>query len=103
MPVSPNSRFAALPVLEVTAPDGSRRHVIGLGLHGTGSAGDQIHQVRHGEAIDLIAVRLLGDEQLWWRILDVNPAGYPLDLAAGDVLRLPDPAPATRANRARTF
>jgi hypothetical protein len=103
MPVSPNSRFAGLPVLEVTAPDGSRRHVIGLGLRGTGAAGDRVHPVRQGEAIDLIAVRLLGDERLWWRILDVNPAVYPLDPGPGDVLRLPDPVPATRANRARTF
>ena len=103
MPVSSNSRFAGLPVLEVTAPDGSRRHVLGLLLQGTVAAGGRTHQVRQGESIDLIAARALGDEQLWWRVLDVNPAQYPLDLAPGELLGLPDPGPATRASRARTF
>ncbi|SBT43176.1 hypothetical protein FHG89_17100 [Micromonospora orduensis] len=103
MPIPPSSRFAGLPVLEVVAPDGSRRHVLGLRLHTTGTAGTETHRVRQGEQIDLIARRRLGDEQLWWRVLDVNPVRYPLDLTPGEQLRLPDPGQATRANRARSF
>jgi hypothetical protein len=103
MPVAPGSRFAGLPVYEVAAPDGSRRHVIGLRLATSGVPGDRVHQSRHGESIDLIARRRLGDERLWWRVLDVNPLRYPLDLAAGDLLTLPEPGPATRASRARSF
>lgn len=103
MPVPRGSRFTGLPVFEVTAPDGTRRHVIGLRLTATGVAGEQTHRVRQGEAVDLIARRRLGDEQLWWRLLDVNPLRYPLDLTPGEQLRLPEPGVVTRANRARSF
>ena len=103
MPIPQSSRFAGLPVLEVTAPDGSRRHVVGLRLQATAEPGAETHRVRQGDAIDLIARRRLGDEQLWWRVLDVNPLRYPLDLTPGEQVRLPDPGLATRANRARRF
>jgi nucleoid-associated protein YgaU len=103
MPVPQGSRFAGLPVFEVAAPDGGRRHVLGLRLRATDKASGETHQVRQGESIDLIARRRLGDEQLWWRVLDANPLRYPLDLAPGEQLRLPDPGQATRANRARSF
>lgn len=103
MPVPQGSRFAGLPVFEVTAPDGTRRHVIGLRLTATGTAGEQTHRVRQGEAVDLIARGRLGDEKSWWRLLDVNPLRYPLDLVPGEQLRLPEPGRATRANRARSF
>jgi hypothetical protein len=103
MPITQNSRFAELPILEVTAPDGGRRHVIGLRLRATGEPGGETHRVRQGDAIDLIARRRLGDEQLWWRVLDVNPLRYPLDLTPGEQVRLPDLGQATRATRARSF
>ncbi|MDH6464723.1 LysM domain-containing protein [Micromonospora purpureochromogenes] len=103
MPSPQASRFAGLPILEVVAPDGARRHVLGLRLRATDQAGSETHRVRQGESIDLIARRRLGDEQLWWRVLDVNPLRYPLDLTPGEQLRLPDPGQATRATRARSF
>lgn len=103
MPVRPGSRFAGLPVLEVVAPDGTRRRVLGLRLRATDEPGTGTHPVRQGESIDLIALRRLGDEQLWWRLLDANPLRYPLDLTPGEQLRLPHPVQATRATRARSF
>lgn len=103
MPVPRGSRFADLPVFEVTGPDGLPRHVIGLRLTATDTPGERVHRVRQGEAVDLIARRHLGDEGSWWRILDVNPLRYPLDLAPGEQLRLPAPGQVTRANRARSF
>ena len=103
MPIGANSRFTGLPVLEVTAPDGSRRQVLGLRLRATGEAGPDTHRVRQGDAIDLVARKRLGDEQLWWRVLDVNLLRYPLELRPGEQLRLPDPGQATRASRARSF
>ena len=104
MPVAPGSRFAALPVLQVVAPDGETRRVIALRLT-TAVEGQpaQRHLVRQGEAIDLLARRFLGDEGLWWRILDANPLRYGLDIEAGDVLQIPPPSAATRTTRARTF
>lgn len=103
MPAPQGSRFAGLPVFEVTAPDGTRRHVIGLRLTEVEVATEQTHRVRQGEELDAIARRRLGDERLWWRLLDANPLRYPLELTPGEQLQLPEPSRATRANRARRF
>ena len=104
MPVTPDSRFAGLPVLQVRAPDGSTRRVIALPLaRPPVTEGAERHRVLQGEELDLLARRLYGDERLWWRILDSNPLVYPLDVQAGAVLRLPAPGPATRITRARSF
>jgi hypothetical protein len=103
MPVPQRSRFAGLPVLEVTAPDGTRCHVIGLRLTSTAAAGELTHLVQQGEDIDAIAGRRLGDEQLWWQLLDANPLRYPLDLVPGERLHLPEPSRTTQAIRARRF
>jgi hypothetical protein len=87
------------------APDGTRRHVVALGLGSPRPAvasGAQ-HAVIQGEGVDLLARRYLGGESLWWRMLDVNPLFYPFDLAAGAILNLPAPGPATRAVRTRSF
>ncbi len=104
MPVDPASRFADLPLLDVVAPDGSHRHVVGLRLPrprlGTPAARHMLHE---GEEIDLLARELFGDEGLWWRLLDANPLLHPFDLHPGDVLDIPGPGGATQATRARTF
>lgn len=104
MPVTPDSRFASLPVLEVRAPDGTTRRVIALRLTAPPFTDDGTrHRVTQGEQIDLLARRFYGDERLWWRILDANPLVYPLDIAPGDELVMPAPGPATRITRARSF
>jgi phage tail protein X len=104
MPVKPDSRFAALPTLTVTAPDGTRRQVIGLPLRRPPAAEEPVrHRLVQGELIDALARRYYGDEGLWWRILDANPAVYPLDFEPGELLAVPLPGPATRATRARKF
>lgn len=105
MPIRPESRFAKLPILEVVAADGSRRHVVALGLATPARpapAGAR-HRVTHGEAVDLLARRYLGAERLWWRILDANALFYPLELVPGSLLNLPAAGPATRAVRTRSF
>ena len=104
MPVKPDSRFAGQPVLQVQAPDGTTRQVIALRLEQPVVEGVVArHLVTEGEGLDLLARRFFGDERLWWRILDANPLIYPLDLAAGDIVDLPAPGPATRVTRARSF
>jgi len=103
MPVQPDSRFANLPLLRVTAPDGRDRQVVALRLTPPPVPSDRQHPVMQGETIDLLAHRLYGDARLWWRILDANPVVYPLDIQAGDRLNLPQPSTATRITRARRF
>lgn len=104
MPVHPDSRYATLPVLTVRAPDGSDRQVVALRLT-RARVGElaRRHRVTQDEPLDLLARRLYGAEGLWWRILDANPVRYPLDLEPGDLLALPEQAPATRVTRARSF
>ncbi|WP_067463972.1 LysM peptidoglycan-binding domain-containing protein [Actinomadura macra] len=103
MPPSPESRYAGLPILTVTAPDGTQRRVVALRLTRPRPATTGRHRVVQGEDLDLLAHRFYGGEGLWWRILDANPLVFPLDVAAGDVLDLPEPGPATRTTRARGF
>ena len=99
----PTGRFERAPVTEVTAPDGTRRRVVALRLSADTPAGSDTHRVVAGEQIDAVARRALGAESLWWAVLDVNPTRYPLELAPGEMLRLPDPGTTTRADRTRTF
>lgn len=104
MPVKPDSRFAALPVLRVRAPDGGPRDVITMRLvRREAGVRTARHVVTQGEQVDLLAKLYFGSERLWWRILDANPVLYPLDLRPGDVLEVPEAGPATRVTRARRF
>jgi len=42
------------------------------------------------DRIDLVALRLLGDPELWWQIMDINPEiTNPLTIAPGTILRIP--------------
>lgn len=104
MPVSPDSRFAGLPVLDVQAPDGRRTHVVALRLRrpAQGPAAAR-HRLLEGEAVDLLARGAYGSEGLWWRVLDGNDLVHPFDLRPGQVLALPAPGPASRTTRARSF
>lgn len=104
MPVDPTSRFAGLPLIDALTPDGGRRTVIGFRVRreDTGAPVGR-HVVHAGEPLDLLARRLLGDESLWWRLLDANPLRHPFDLEPGDVLDIPAPAAVTRVTRARSF
>ncbi len=103
MPPARGCRLAGLPVLAALAPDGTSRPVVSLRLLGTQPAGARAERVMPGDGIDLVARRRLGDERLWWRVLDANPVRHPLDLAPGELLALPDVEQATRASRARGF
>jgi hypothetical protein len=42
------------------------------------------------DRIDLVALRLLGDPELWWQIMDINPEiTNPLTILPGTLLRIP--------------
>jgi phage tail protein X len=104
MPVQPDSRYANLPLLAVTAPDGSQRNVIELRLQSqVTNVATTAYRIRDRDVIDFLARRFYGDEHLWWQILDANPTVYPLDIKAGDVLEIPAPGGATAITRARRF
>jgi hypothetical protein len=77
VPPAPDSRFAGLPILPSIAPDGSVRSVVALRLTRPLGPTAGLRRITADEPLDLMARRLLGDEGLWWRILDANPVRYP--------------------------
>lgn len=48
------------------------------------------YTVRPGDTFDTLAAALYGDSGQYWRLADLNPQiKNPLDLKAGDVIRIP--------------
>jgi hypothetical protein len=49
--------------------------------------------VKHGDRLDLIAARTLGNPELFWRICDANNVLNPLEFleSAGPTVRIPKP------------
>lgn len=45
---------------------------------------------KDGDRVENVAANLLGDSNLWWKILDYNPEiANPLSIAVGTTLRIP--------------
>lgn len=84
--IGPDSRYADC-VLYVDESDefvGARERI-----DTTPQPDDVFHTVQEGDRIDLIAVHYLGNAELWWIICDYNDIFFPLQIAAGTVLRIP--------------
>lgn len=58
-----------------------------------------LHELVGNETLDQLAKKYYGREELWWRIADANPAKFPWDWQAGDVLVIPPIRIATRTPR----
>lgn len=96
--LDPRSRYATLPVAELTLPDGRvvafvRRRFL---PRPDGSPVLAEVAVADGERLDQFTARTLGDPTQFWRIADANPAtttGDPDHLVdrSGRVLRVPQP------------
>lgn len=104
MPVSPFSRYAGLPTLQVADASGRTATVLALRRpmppEGLGAAR---HQVVGSEPVDAIARHYYGREDLWWQVMDGNPLRFPLDVKAGDVLELQPPRAAGQVSREQRF
>lgn len=100
MPVSPFSRYAGLPTVQVQDSRGRLTNAMSLRrfLTPTGLSG-VLHQVVGAEAIDAIAKQYYGREENWWQVLDGNPLRFPLDVPAGDTLLVPRPRSAAGLSR----
>ena len=57
------------------------------------------HRLVGDETLDQLARRYYGREELWWRIADANPARFPWEWRAGEVLVIPPLRVATRTPR----
>ena len=57
----------------------------------TESRGFYYYTWSSSDRIDLVSLKLLGDAELWWRILDFNPEiNDPVNIVGGTVLRIPN-------------
>jgi len=81
-PFPPTSRYAAVPVVTHTNPDGTeiaylKRRFVPQPDRFTLL---QYHKVAQGERLDNIAARYLDDPLQFWRLCDANRAGRPDEL-----------------------
>lgn len=92
----PNSRYHAIPLARVTAPDGReivylRRRFIPAPEQFTTL---QEHRVVQGDRLDTLAATYLGDPEAFWQLCDANGALRPEELLElpGRRLRITLPA-----------
>ena len=91
------SRYAPLGTATLTLPDGREatyklRRLLPSSRELPSLAEVSVTQ---GDRLDLVAARVLGDPEQYWRICDANDAMDPLELVAqvGAVLRVAVPQP----------
>ena len=101
MPVGPFSRYANLPILEVQ--HATRGVTRSLPLRRPPvpppPAGSRQHRYAGFEATDLLALKYLGREELYWHLMDANGGRLPEDFQPGEMLLIPPLDVATRVVR----
>ncbi len=85
----PRSRYTGLPTVEAVLPDGQTVR-LGVPRLVTAVPSTGTYQVRAGDRLDLLALRLYGDTTLWWRFADANRFADPTRLEGpGTEIELP--------------
>jgi hypothetical protein len=87
----PTSRYHGLDLARMTLPNG--RNVVYVRRRflpkSTELALIEEQKVRDGERADLVAARVLGDPEQWWRICDANNVLHPDEVSEpGRILRI---------------
>lgn len=103
MPVGPFSRYRNLTVLEISHPTRGITRSLPIRRRPIVSSitGNHPHRFVDHEAADLLALKYLSREELYWHLLDVNGGTLPDDWEPGQVLQIPPLGPATRVDRSR--
>lgn len=100
MPAGPFSRYRDLPEVVVTHPArGETRSLPVRRAAGPPTPIARRHRVAGYDAIDTLARRYLGREDLYWHLLDANGGLDPAALKAGDLIAIPALETATRVRR----
>jgi hypothetical protein len=88
--IDPGSRYAGLPTIEVTLPDGTTQRLGAPRIaHEPRTRG--VYEVQQGDRIDLISFTATGDSTRWWVLADANPWADATRLEEpGTVVGLPD-------------
>lgn len=83
------SRYFGQPVINVPTSDGGSSVAV-FGPPLGGPATFFYYTVVEGDRLDIIAFRLYGIPDYWWRIADANPEiFYPDSLVVGSIIRIP--------------
>jgi hypothetical protein len=92
---SQSSRYAKLPVAELTTPDGRTLRYVTRRIIASPANTTRLlaHKVVQGERLDNVTARHLGDPLLFWAVCDANGAMRPDDLVAepGTSITIPLP------------
>lgn len=90
MPVSSLSRYARLTAYNAPAADGKVYSTLPLRPQPeTAIAGSTQHIIKAPETLEFLSWRYFGTSELWWRIADMNPLIFPLDLETGTSVTIP--------------
>lgn len=90
MPVTSLSRYARLSAYNAPAANGKVYSTLPLRPQPeTTIAGSTQHIVKAPETLETLAWRYFGVSELWWRIADINPLIFPLDLPTGASVTIP--------------
>lgn len=82
------SRYMGQPVVPVPTSSGIKTAI--YGRPPSGPAAFYYYTVMTGDRFDLIASKLYGVPEFWWKIANANPEiFYPDDLVAGSLIRVP--------------
>ncbi|QQM44579.1 hypothetical protein [Streptomyces liliifuscus] len=104
MAVGPLSRYRGMEALQVHhATRGATRSLPvrrALPAPAADPAVSRRHRWTGYDAVDLLALRFLGREDLYWALLDANSGRLPDSYRPGDLLLIPSADDATRIERA---
>jgi hypothetical protein len=103
MPVSNNSRYARVPVIEAADTNGKVRPTIGIRPGTSVLPAIYAHRVIAAESLESLAWRHYRNSSYWWRIADANGLKFPLDWTPGELLGLPAVSDVGRIERRRSF
>jgi hypothetical protein len=100
VPVSPFSRYRDLPVLVVRHETRGTTRSLPIRRRPSAPAGQaRVHRFAAFEAVDLLARRYYGREDVYWQLLDANGGRLPGSFAPGELLLVPPLETATRVER----
>ena len=105
MPVSSSSRYATETPYDAPGIDGAPHPT--LGIRRTSPVTPDITSYRHimtgVETVEYLAWRYYGSSPDWWRVADVNPLVFPLDLPPGAAVIIPTTTNVGQVVRNRSF
>jgi hypothetical protein len=85
-----DSRYASGTVYKAYTPKVDANSIIVLRRFPVATSNFFYYTWKEGDRAELLAAKLLGSSNLWWKILDFNPEiPNPFSIAVGTALRIP--------------